>query len=211
MLNDNRLAHAMTSAAKTRLLYREYHGDVDMIGPEWALSTTMDAMSKGMRKSLSQLVEMLGEIPRDCTIEITKAKDAYATQDVIDSAFEEELNYHHEQKCPCVCKVTALQFRGYRLLQTRGGRIVGVEEALLGLRHASNVEPTVAGNGTSVRWDGAGWTLTVSARRPDEATDDERTCKLWHALERVQWCAWLQPEAAAEDENQMKIGEEYAS
>lgn len=30
-------------------------------------------------------------------------------------------------------------------------------------------------------------------------------------LEHGQWGAWLQPEAAAEDENQMKIGEEYAS
>lgn len=211
MVNDNRLAHAIQSAAKTRLLYRESAGAVDMIGPEWALSTTMDVMSKEMRKSLSQLVEMLGEIPRDCTIEITKAKDAYATQDVIDSAFDEELRYRQEQERPCVCKMTALQFRGYRLLQTHGGRIVGVAEDLVGLRHASNVEPTAAENGTSMRWDGAGWTLTVSARRPDEATDDERTCKLWHALEQVQWCVWEQPEAAAEDENQMKIREEYES
>ena len=209
MINDNRLASALKTAAKTRLLYREDGGVVDMIAPDWALSTTMDVMRKEMRKSLSQLVEMLGEIPHGCRIEITKAKDSYAVQDVIESVFEEELDFRHTQELPCVCKVTALQFRGYRLMQTHGGRIVGVEEELLSLRHASNIEPTTSANGTSMRWDGDGCTLTVNARRPDEATEGERTCKLWQALERVTWCEWEQPEAAAEDENQMKIGEEY--
>lgn len=208
MINDNRLAGALKTAAKTRLLYREYGGEVDMIAPDWAMSTTMDVMRKEMRKSLSQLVEMLGEIPHGCCIEITKAKDSYAVQDVIESAFEEELDFRHTQELPCVCKVTALQFRGYRLMQTRGGRIIGVNEDLMGLRHASNVEPTAAQNGTSVQWEGEDWKLTVQARRPAECTEDERTCKLWQALERVTWCAWEQPEAAAEDENQMKIGEE---
>ena len=68
MINDNRLASALKTAAKTRLLYREDGGVVDMIAPDWALSTTMDVMRKEMRKSLSQLVEMLGEIPHACRI-----------------------------------------------------------------------------------------------------------------------------------------------
>lgn len=206
MLNDKRLAAAVISAAKNGILkYRDRGQNLDLIGDGWALTVWKDYARKNLRKTLAVFVEMLGEIPEKCCLDIYKTKDGFAAQEDDEEAFAEEMGFLMLCSKPEECKLTPLSIGGKRLLQIFDGRIAAVTGAALGIAVLAENPPLVNEGFDRVRWVESYWELTGEAMRPKDNPDDSRIAAIWQALEALELVEWPVEHRGPEAE-QMEIG-----
>ncbi len=207
MLNDKRLAAAVISAAKNGTLkYRDRDMNLDLIGDGWALTVWKDYARKNLRKTLAVFVEMLGEIPAKCCLDIYKTKDGFAAQEEDEEVFAEEMSFLMLCSRPEECKLTPLSIGGKRLLQTFDGRIAAVTGAALGIAAFAEDMPLVNEGFDRVRWVESYWELTGEAMRPKDSPDESRIAAIWHALEALELVEWQSGRAEREADGQMEIG-----
>lgn len=209
MLNDKRLARAVVTAAKNGVLkYRDRGHDLDLIGDGWALTVWKDYARKDLRKTLAAFVEMMGEIPEKCCLDIYKTRDGFAAQEADEEVFAEEMSYLMLCSRPEECKLTPLAIGGKRLLQTFDGRIAAVTGAALGIAGLAENPPLVNEGFNRVRWVENYWELTGEAMRPKDDPDESRIAALWQALEALELVEWPAAKSDDADDGQMEIGDE---
>lgn len=196
MLNDKRLAAAVLAAAKGGALkYRLRDERLDMIGEGWALMAYFEYVTGNLRKTLGTIVEMLGEIPWDCCVEIHKIKEEYIMQELEEAAFAEELGHLTSVSRPEICKPTCVSIGGEQLLQTQDGRCVSVKMGRLEMAYAASSPPAVVDeHSRRVQWNDQFWELTVLAYRPEEDPQEDRMAAIWAALEGMELTPWDRPE-----------------
>lgn len=206
MLNDKRLAAAVTAAAKNGILkYRDRGQNLDLIGDGWALTVWKDYARKNLRKTLAVFVEMLGEIPEKCCLDIFKTKEGFAAQEEDEEVFSEEMSFLMLCSRPEECKLTPLSIGGKRLLQTFDGRIAAVTGAALGIAGLAENPPLVNEGFDRVRWVESYWELTGEAMRPKDNPEESRIAAIWQALEALELVEWERQ--AGQNDGQMTMKE----
>ena len=191
MLNDKRVAATVIVEAKHGTLKYRQHGDrLDLIGDGWALMIYQEYAKNKLRKTLGAIVEMIGEIPAKCCIDIYKTKDGYAMQEGDPEAFGSELAFLSACSRPEEIRSTTVSIGGARLMQTFDGRLVSVIAPVLGMAALADDPPIVSENSDRVKWVEQYWELSAKAFRPEGGPEDSRVGAIWDALERLDLVDW---------------------
>ena len=211
MLNDKRLAAAVTTAAKNgSLSYRDRGQNLDMIGEGWAISVWKDYAKKELRKTLAVFVEMLGEIPEKCCLEIRKTKEGFYAQEADEEVFSEEMSVLMLCSGPEECRLTPLSIGGKRMLQIFDGRIAAVTGTVLGIAGAAENPPLVNEGFDRVRWVETYWELAAVAMRPRDDPEESRIAAIWQALEALELVEWPIGHTEEKADGQMEMREVVA-
>ena len=209
MLNDKRVAAAVIAEAKHGTLKYSQHGDrLDLIGDGWALMIYQDYAKNKLRKTLGAIVEMLGEIPAKCCIDIYKTKDGYAMQEGDPEAFGSELAFLSSCSRPEEIRGTTVSIGGVRLLQTFEGRIVGTAGPVLGMAALADDPPMVSENSDRVKWVEQYWELSAKAFRPEGGPNDSWVGAIWDALEQLELVDWPVKHRPAAEQMKMEDPDE---
>ena len=191
MLNDKRVAATVIAEAKHGTLKYRQHGDrLDLIGDGWALMIYQEYAKNKLRKTLGAIVEMIGEIPAKCCIDIYKTRDGYAMQEGDPEAFGSELAFLSACSRPEEIRSTTVSIGGARLMQTFDGRLVSVVAASSGMAALSDDPPIVSENSDRVKWVEQYWELSAKAFRPEGGPKESRVGAIWDALERLDLVDW---------------------
>lgn len=191
MLNDKRVAATVIAEAKHGTLKYRQHGDrLDLIGDGWALMIYQEYAKNKLRKTLGAIVEMIGEIPAKCCIDIYKTKDGYAMQEGDPEAFGSELAFLSACSRPEEIRSTTVSIGGARLMQTFDGRLVSVVAPVSSMAALADDPPIVSENSDRVKWVEQYWELSAKAFRPEGGPNDSRVGAIWDALERLDLVDW---------------------
>ena len=184
MLNDKRVAATVIAEAKHGTLKYRQHGDrLDLIGDGWALMIYQEYAKNKLRKTLGAIVEMIGEIPAKCCIDIYKTKDGYAMQEGDPEAFGSELAF-----------------------LSACSRPEEIKGPVLGMAALADDPPMVSENSDRVKWVEQYWELSAKAFRPEGGPNDSRVGAIWDALEQLELVDWPVKHRPAAEQMKMEGG-----
>lgn len=200
MIHDKSLRRALEREAKGGLTIYSGGGDIWFIGTGWVAKTTEKQLRTNLRKTLGQLVEMLGHMPQIGCVEVQKTSDGYIEQDEMSETVAAVLaNFTGE--ITDLLQRTPLHYRGRAMYQTHGNRIYAesVDAPAIGCR-----ETLLNEKGCIVRCsETSNDMVIVQAYRPEWVKDDPD----WEWLEQRLWVDFG-PEGEEYDEDQMEVDDE---
>ena len=193
MFDEKRLLKAVQTAEKGGLAMTFSGESVYIRATSWMAVTTWERIKEDYRALLGHIVEVLGRIPENESLKITKGKGGYDVQPELPEVAAGEIAFYAETDREWPVKHTGLYWSG-ALLQDRTGRIwrcVGRGPHLAG-------EPALTDGCKAVTRDldidEAVYEIAYRAREDSP----ERERELWKHLESVMWTDW--PDARTEDE-----------